>query len=187
VIFTNNGPGSLSVAGFSFGVSVDDTDITLTGTSFSTVAYPYIFAGDSFDEISGFPIDDIGDVVITSSQELAGTDITNDGAGFVIGSGDSADLGEVLFSVADPAATGQFTVSFFGGIDPTIPPVVNPLSALNNLADPSGNGISVDSYTGGTISIASPVPEPPSFLLALSGMAIPLIAVFARKRLGQAV
>ena len=117
---------------------------------------------------------------------LTASDVANDGAGFVIGSGDSADLGQVLFSVANPATAGLFTVSFTGGTDP-VTSATNPLLNLNNLTDPSGDTINLDSFTEGTITIGSPVPEPPSFLLALSGMAVAMIAAFTRKRLGHAI
>jgi hypothetical protein len=77
-------------------------------------------------------------------------------------------------------------VSFTGGTDP-VTSATNPLLNLNNLTDPSGDTINLDSFTEGTITIGSPVPEPPSFLLALSGMAVAMIAAFTRKRLGHAI
>src|ERR1700722_849633 len=43
VVLMNSGPGSISVAGFAFEVSVTDNDITLTGADFSTGAFSYIF------------------------------------------------------------------------------------------------------------------------------------------------
>jgi hypothetical protein len=160
VVFTNLGPGSITVAGFAFEVSVTDTDITLTGADFSTSAYPYIFAGDSVDEDLSVPLN-----LPTSGQTLDANDTYDLSGGITLTSDESLALGEVLFSVSPTAATGPFTVSFTGIPAP---------SDANNLSDPSGNAINVDSFIDGTIDITGStesVPEPSSFFLVLAGIA----------------
>jgi hypothetical protein len=184
VLFTNTGSASLSVAAFSFEVSVDDPDITLTYADYSTVAGgpAYIFTGDSlFQDISS-PLEFCNLANLSCpDQTLDAADVTADALGITVGAGGSADLGEVFFSVAPGATPGV------GVANLTFTGEVSDIANANNLADPSGDAIIVDSFTGGTITIASPVPEPPSLLLALSGMAVAMIAASARKRLGHAV
>jgi hypothetical protein len=177
VFFTNNGPDTLSVAAFSFEVSVADTDITLTGADYSTVVSPYIFAGNSFFQDLPSPLNFVN-IDGYSPQILDAADLTNDGTGVSIGAGQSADLGTVFFDVADPAQAGPFTVSFTGE--------VSDVANANNLSTPDAVGISVDSFSSATINVAS-VPEPSSILPALLVIAIPIIGPFARKRARQIV
>jgi hypothetical protein len=171
VDFTNNGPGSVSVAGFSFEITVNDPDITLTGAGFSTTAFPYIFAGDSFDQINSLTLDFAG--IDTTNQTLQASDITNDGAGITLGAGETLALGEVMFSVADPAAPGPFALSFTGSTS---------VADLNSLSGPAPSAIliPVDTFSGGTISVNSATPEPSSLLLALGAMAS--VAFIHRRR-----
>jgi len=172
VVLTNNGPDPISVAAFEFEVSVTDPDITLTGADFSPSVHPYIFAGDSFDEVNSLPLN------TDSGQTLDGSDSTNDLMGITLTSGESLALGEVLFSVADPATPGPFTVSFTGS------PAV---SDSNNLTDPSFNPINVDDFSGGTIDISGvSTPEPSSFLLMLAGAAT-LAGWTLRRRLSSPI
>jgi len=176
VIFTNNGSAALSVAGFAFEVSVADTDITLTGADFSTNVSPYIFAGNSFDQINSFTLNYVN-VDGYSPQILDASDVTNDATGVSVGPGDSADLGEVLFDVADPAQAGPFAVTFTGE--------VSDVANANNLATPEGDGISVDTFSGGTITV-SPVPEPSSLLVGSMGLTALIAGPFGRKHLRRA-
>jgi hypothetical protein len=175
VLFTNNGPGALSVAAFSFEVSVADPDITLTGADFSTNVSPYVFAGDSFCEINSFPLNFVN-IDGYSPQILDASDVTNDATGVNVASGASVDLGRVLFDVANPAQAGQFAVSFTGE--------VSNVANANNLSTPDGVGISVDSFSGATISVSA-VPEPSSPLLAL--LAVQLVGPFTRRRIRRAI
>jgi hypothetical protein len=169
VLFTNHGPDALLVAAFDFEVSVADTDITLTGADFSTNSSPYIFAGDSSDQINSFPLTYVN-VDGYSPQILDASDLTNDSAGATVAPGASADLGRVLFNVANPAQTGSFAVTFTGE--------VTNVAHANNLANTDFVGITVDSFSGATISVSS-VPEPSSLLAAF---ALPFVLLFRRVR-----
>jgi hypothetical protein len=171
VMFTNNGPGSLSVAAFAFEVSVADPDITLTGASYSTVVQPYIFAGNSLFQMNSIPLG-FCNLTGCSPQTMDALDVTNDGSGVTVAPGQSADLGTILFNVANPAQAGPFTVSFTGQ--------VSDVANANNLSDPLGNGISVDFFSSGTIDVA-PVPLPSSLLLTLLGLPIVFLAAFRRR------
>ena len=158
VFLTNSGPGTLSVAAFTFEVSVTEPTITLTGASVSTGANPYIFAGDSFDEINGFTLDYVN-TAGPSPQRLDASDLSNDLAGMQIAPGASIDLGKVFFDVANPAQAGNFAVSFTG--------VVSNVANANNLSTPEGDGIAVDSFSSGTIQV---VPLPRAAVLFGSGV-----------------
>ena len=167
VVLTNNGPGRITVGGFSFEVSVTDPNITFTGADFSTAALPYIFAGDSFDEDNSLPLNyDFGqtlDATDTYDVILSGVTLT---------SGESLALGEVQFDVAYGAATGPVTLSFTGG------------AGANSLSDALGNFISVDSLNNGevTLEAQSSTSEPASWLLLGGGLAaLGLLRVNARR------
>jgi hypothetical protein len=183
VVLTNSGPGPISVAAFAFEVTVADPDVTLLGATYAT-ALPYIFDGDSFDQINATVIESLcscsyplsSPSVDTTNQTLVGSDVTNDGAGITIASGESIGLGHVLFDVAPGAALGLFGLTFTGNFSGVV-------ADSNNMADPSGNLITVDSFSGGTISISSSsTPEPSSLSLELVAMAALTVAVFLSRR-----
>jgi hypothetical protein len=167
VLLTNSGTSDISIAAFSFEVSVTNPDITLTGADFSTGANPYIFATDSFDAINGFTLN-----TTSPGQTLDAGDVTNDGAGITLAPGQSLALGDVLFNVANGTASGSYTVSFSGGAD------------FNNLSGPAGNAINVDSFSSGTIFISSvaTVPEPVSALPLAGALIIGVLVVRKRGR-----
>lgn len=145
VLLTNTGSSSVTVAGFSFGITTSDTDINFTNATTSTVA-PYVFAGDSFDDINGFPL-------FTNSlpgQTLEASDLSNSGAGDSIAAGATVGVGSVEFAVASGATPGSFAVTFEAF--PT-----------TSLADPTGAPLNFSSEPGTiTITGASTVPEPPT-------------------------
>jgi hypothetical protein len=186
VVLTNNGPGSISVAAFAFEVTVADPDVTLIGATYST-ALPYIFpADDSFDQINATLIESLCSCsyplsstnIDTTNQTLVASDVTNDGAGFTITSGESIGLAHVLFDVAFGSALGPVDLSFTGHASGVV-------ADSNNMSDPSANLISVDDYSGGTISISSSsIPEPSSLSLTLAGMVALMAAVFLSRRDG---
>lgn len=156
VVLTNNGTGPITVAGFSFEVSVTDPNITFTGASFTTVAYPYIFP-DSTDENLSLPLG----TPSGSGQTLDANDTDFSRVGVTLTNGESLSLGFVMFNVANPATGGPFAVSFTG-----TPSVAD----ANNLSDPLGAPITVNNFSDGTIDISgASTPEPSSFLLTLAG------------------
>ena len=167
VVLTNSGPSSITVAGFTFEVSVTNPGITLTGADFSPAAFPYIFVGDSYYEGLSIPLS------FTSGQTLDAGDVYGIfGSGVTVASGQSFALGRVLFDVSPSAAIGAFLVSFTGG---------SAVGDANSLSDSSGGAISVDSFTGGTIEV---VPEPCSIFLVLVGLSA--LAWRGGRRLGNA-
>jgi hypothetical protein len=174
VLFTNNGPGALSVSGYAFEVSVADPDITLTGADFSTTAGPFVFAGDSFDQINSFPLN-IVNVDGPSPQILDASDLTNDSSGVPVAAGASVDLGRVLFDVATPAQAGPFAVTFTGE--------VTNVANANNLTSADFNTINVDSFSGSTITVS--VPEPSSQLLVSLG--VPFMLFVGQRRVQRNV
>ena len=101
ITLTNTGPSAVTVGGFSFGVSVATTNITLTQANISTAA-PYIFDGNSL----------FGPVISTSTgQSLIASDLfAISGSGTTLG-GAEVGLGHLLFDVSQTASSGPVTVS----------------------------------------------------------------------------
>ena len=170
VVFTNNGPSSLTVAAFAFEISVSSPDVTMTGADFNTGAIPYILPlSDSFDAQLPTPIN------IDSGQVLDGSDVVwNPFTSVTVDSGQSVALADVLFNVANDAAPGPVSITFTGV------PSGGIVADSNNLADANANLITVDNYSAGTIMISSAtaVPEPSA---AVFLGAIVLIAALSRK------
>jgi hypothetical protein len=159
VTLENTG-AAVTVAAFNFTITTADTDITFTGADFSTTD-PYIFVGDSFDVINGFPLN-----TLSPGQTMDGNDLRKTiGAGTTIGSGATLGLGRVLFVVSPTAAPGPAAVTLLTD------------SAHASLTDPNGNNIPIDTFSNGQILVGA-VPEPATaFLLAAA-----LAGVFVVKR-----
>jgi hypothetical protein len=153
VVLTNSLDGSaVTIATFSFEVSVTDPDITLTGANFDTVAASYIFAGQSLDQDTSTPLNsDTGQTLDAGDQ--------SDASGVTLDPGESLALGHVTFDVEGNAAPGIFPVTFTGGSGAV---------GENRLLDASFNQINIDILTAGSIDV---VPEPSSLLLMLAGIA----------------
>jgi len=188
VLITNTtGSASVDIAAFTFQATVSDTDISLNSADTSPTADPYIFAGDSFDDINGFTLD-VPNANIPP-QTLTGIDLTNDDANIVLTGGETLSLGEVLFSVAPGAAPGPFTVSFSCLVyyDPasSAPPnglIAQPAADCNNLSDGSGNPVNVDGMNEAESAVEpAAAPEASTFLLAGAG----LLALAGAKRVGR--
>jgi len=150
ITLTNTGPSAVTVGGFSFGVSVATTNITLTQANISTTA-PYIFDGNSL----------FGPMINTfTGQSLIASDLfAISGSGTTLGAGADVGLGHLLFDVSQTASSGPVTVSLASF--PT-----------TSLSDASGHDIIINSLNDGTITIQSftPVPEPPALVLAITGI-----------------
>ncbi|MGA3241763.1 MAG: hypothetical protein ABSG03_36340 [Bryobacteraceae bacterium] len=143
----NTGGSSIVIGGFNFEIGAD-SDIDFTGAGFSTTA-PYIFAGDSFDQINSLPLN------ISAGSSLSAFDISNSGDGDTLGAGQTAGLALVTFDVSPTAALGPVTVSFF--TDPSD----------TSLSDQNGDDIPIDSFVNGTIDV---IPEPSGAAMLLLGL-----------------
>jgi hypothetical protein len=153
VLLTNAGLSSVTLGAFSFGITTSDTDITFTGATTSTGA-PYVFAGDSFDDINGFTLYTNS----LPSQTLEASDLSNSGLGASIASGATVGVGNILFDIASGASPGSFAVTFEN-------------SPTTSLSDPRGNNLNFTAEPG-TIAIttSAPVPEPTTLLLLGTGL-----------------
>jgi hypothetical protein len=143
----NTGAAGIVIGGFNFEIGAD-SDIDFTGAGFSTSA-PYIFAGDSFDQVNSLPLN------ISTGPSLSAFDISNSGNGDILGAGQTAGLALVTFNVSPTAALGPITVSFF--TDPSD----------TSLSDQNGDDILIDSFVNGTIDV---IPEPSGAALLLAAL-----------------
>jgi hypothetical protein len=145
---------TVTIAAFSFGLSVGGSDITFTDVTTGT-SNPYIFAGQStFGPDIAFPS-------APSASDLY--DVP--GSGATIAPDTTVALGRVFFDVAASAPNETITVSF----DPF----------ATSLSDPDGNSLDFSS-TSGQINVTSPagstIPEPRAVvvwcILAVLGCAV---------------
>ena len=162
VSVTNTGDTAATVAGFGFGLAVNNAALTLQDATIG--ATNYIFAGNSF---FGPEIGVSGD-----GQSLLAFDIFG-GAdpGVVVNPGASFGLGRVFFDVAAGAAPGSYDIMFSSD------------NAATDFSDPDGNAIPIGTLTDGSITIeASPLPEPSMWLLVGAGL---LAMVWWKARLAR--
>lgn len=161
VLLQNTG-APVNIASFNFTINTANTDITFTGTDTNTSSAPYIFAGDSFDVINAFPSN-----TLPPGQTMDGGDLSNSGAGTVVGTGATFGLGRVLFDVSPTAAPGASAVIFLNG------------PGQESLFDSSENQLTIDGFVAGQITITSAaVPEPATGLLLIGALA----GLFVAKR-----
>ena len=151
----NSGGTNLIIGGFNFEI-VGDSAIDFTGADFPT-SPPYIFAGDSFDQVNSLPLN------TTTGVSLLASDISNSGNGDTLGAGQTAGLALVTFDVSPTAPLGPVTIAF--SIDPSD----------TNLSDPNGDSIAIDTFVSGTIDVTAAVPEPS----AAAMLAVALLGVGA--------
>ena len=138
VLLTNTGPSSVTIGGFSFGITAADPAINFTEANISTTADTYIFNGDSL----------FGPTISTlTGQTLEASDFSAS-SGTAIGSGVTFGVGHILFNVDSGATPGPIAVTFEDA--PT-----------TSLSDADGNDIAFTTVPG-AITITSPatVPEP---------------------------
>jgi hypothetical protein len=162
VLLSNTGPSGILVAGFNFGVTTTDTDVTFVSADTATTSQPYIFLGNSFDVQNSLPLN------LTSGASLLGNDSTGDFSNVSVGAGQTLALGRVLYNVSPTAAPGPFTVRFTTG------------AADNNLTQADATSVPVDTFQTATITIEA-TPEPATLLLIPAG----LLALGWRKRAAQ--
>ncbi|WP_435016779.1 PEP-CTERM sorting domain-containing protein [Tundrisphaera sp. TA3] len=149
ITLTNTGPGSVTIAGFSFGLT---TSPGITFTEADTSVASYIFAGRSL----------FGPIISitppgTTLEASDNWDTPN--AGVVLASGATVGLGRVLFNAA---AAGQF-------------PVALQVFPTTSLSGPTGANIPITTRNNGVITVGTQaVPEPSS--AALLGLGLALVA-----------
>ncbi len=149
VTLTNTGSSAVVIGGFSFGISVNSTDVTFQDALITTTP-AYIFAGHS---LFGPSI-----ATLTGQSLVASDEYDSFGSGATVAAGATVGLGDVKFDVAPFPASSFFDV--FVDLSPT------------SLSDALGKPIPVDSTVNGSISLRS-VPEPSAIALgAVGGLAI---------------
>jgi hypothetical protein len=168
VFLTNTGGSDVTVSGFSFGITTDDTDVTFTGATTSTVINPYIFAGDSFDDTNSFPLNTLPP---PPGQTLEASDFSNS-PGDVVSAGETVSVGLVSYDVSDLAVVGPADVNF------------EPFPTTS-LTDSDFNNLPFNVSPGAILIRAAIVPEPTTsglLICALMGLAIEV-----RRRRAQAI
>ncbi len=165
VFLTNDGPGAITVAGFSFGISVANPFISFTAATAST-ALPYIFGANS----------DFGPDLIVSNtgQSLLASDLyAIQNAGATIGAGSTVGLGRISFDVLAGATPGMISVTFASSPGTT------------SLSDPGENDITIATLTSGSLTIAgtTPVPEPSGIALLFGVFLLILSSRTFRRRI----
>ena len=145
VLLQNTSTVGVMIDGFSFGLTVAP-DITLNAATTSTVAAPYIFAGDSL----------FGpDITVQSGSPLLAADLFDvPNEGVLLAGGSTVGLGRIVFDVSASAA-GSYDVAF---------------SPDDTSLSFQGSVIAITSLVDGDISISA-VPEPTSLLLSSIGAA----------------
>jgi hypothetical protein len=163
VLLTNSGPSAVSIAGFTFELSVSSTDIVLTNANTATLLDPYIFSGAStFGPII---------TVANTGQDLSASDVYSVfGSGVMLGTGATLGLGHILFDVSAAAPSQTVPVMFAG-------------SPATSLSDALLNDVPITSLNGqiNIIGATGTVPEPSSLVLVLTAGS--LIWVGFRSRL----
>jgi hypothetical protein len=155
VLLTNSGPSAVSIAGFTFEISVSSTDIVLTNANTATLLNPYIFSGNSL----------FGPIITSANtgQDLSASDLSNALGSFTtLGAGTTLGLGHVLFDVS--ATAPSQTV-----------PVIFAAFPATSLSDELANDVPIDALINGQININGVngvVPEPSSLVLVLTAGAL---------------
>ncbi len=146
ILFTNTGPTSVTIGGFSFELTVGNTAITFQDVTTGTSPSPYIFGS------LGLSGPSIGTVV--TGQDIMASDLDSFiDSGTTVASGQTVGLGHLLFDVAGNAAAGTYAVSLVG-------------YPASSLSDPFSNNIPITSLNDGSITIQGQgVPEPASMVL----------------------
>ena len=107
VLLTNNSTSAVvGIGAFSFDISTTNPGVRFTGASTNTTAAPYVYAGDSFAAINGFPL------ATRTGQELTASDIPNDGVEPFVGSGQTVSLGEISYVISPAAAFTSVPITF---------------------------------------------------------------------------
>lgn len=153
ITLTNDDPVfSIDVSGFNFLIHSTSPNINFTSALFNT-AFPYIFAGNSFDEDNMLPLN------TSSGQSLAASDSADNVPTFTtVGPGATFGIADILFDIAPNALNGFDAIVF--DTDP----------ANTSVSDQNGMAIQIASFVNGGV-ITSSVPEPAGQWLMVGGLA----------------
>jgi hypothetical protein len=144
----NTGASAVSVAAFSFELTVPGgSGISFDGADYNT-SQPYIFAGTSF----------LGPTIsISTGTTLDAGDLSTSSAS--VGPGSIVGLGRVFFDVAGSAPSGPVIVTLTTSV------------AGTSLTAPDGSNIPISTFNNGTITILAPtVPEPSALVSGSLGL-----------------
>ncbi len=148
VLLSNTRPAAVTVAAFSFHLSVSNPEIVFTLVDSATVV-PYIFAGHS---LFAPAIGSLPDSQSADAADLYDTPL----AGALLPANASARLGRVTFDPSSGASPGIYTVTLSG-------------FPSSSLSDPDVNEIPIDQLINGSITVTSSgsatVTEPSTALL----------------------
>ena len=145
ILLENTGSSSVSIGGFSFGISTTDPSILFTNATINTVSGPYIFGIDSLFGPN---------IALTTGTSLTANDNPASVGSYAVAAGATVGLGNVSYSIANASPYGQFDI--------TLSPF--PTSAL---ADAGGANIPITTLTNGSFEVT---PEPSSKLQTLVGL-----------------
>ncbi len=157
VTLANTNPSAVTIAGFSFGLSVGTSNLSFTGVNTGTTTAPYIFDGQSLfgPDISVQPPNLPGQTI--EGQDVYAVPL----GGSTLGSGAVLGLGHISFNLAAGTPPGGIPLSF--------------IPADDSLIDPLGNAIAFSAESGVvTVTNGAPVPEPATY--AFAGIALMVLA-----------
>jgi hypothetical protein len=154
VTLTNSGPSDVVIAGFSFEITTTSAYVNFSDVTVSTQSAPYIFG--AYSEFGP-------DITIFASGNtvLAGDNYVTPFEGVTLATGQTLDLGHVVFTLDSTAPSTPIPINFS-------------TDASTGVNDPNGIPFQDLSIPGpGVLTIpvgGAAVPEPSSFVLALQGL-----------------
>jgi hypothetical protein len=162
ILLTNTGTNGVGIGAFSFDISTATQAVDFTGASVFTTAAPYVYAGNSFDEMNGFPL------ATKTGQELTASDTPNNAVQTILNGGMTLSLGKVFYTISPSPAFTSVDIVFS--------------STGTSLADYLGNPVPATTVNG-DITLA-PVPEPSQSILLFVSLGILALFVIFKARVG---
>ena len=140
ILLTNVGG---EIGAFSFDIVASDPRLQFTNATVATTV-PYVFVGNSFDQINGFPL------ATKTGQELLASDAANNGSMVVFA---PVALGRVFYTVAPSIPVDSSIAITFG--------------AATSLVGPSGYRFPISTVNGAITIVPEPDQMPLLFALLL--------------------
>ncbi len=165
VTITNTTTGGVDIGGFSFELATTNTDVTFTDVT--TASPEYIFAANSY-----FGPDILIDAA--GNNVFAGDNYGTTNSGITLVSGQTLDLGHVVFTLDSSAPTTPIPLAFSA----------YPATGVNDFVGADYNDILFGPDNSNSFAIpvvAASVPEPASLLIGLQGLSLTCLVV-ARSR-----